>query len=255
MITNNEHLPIIDSCSGCGACCREMVTPPMYVALLIKRVRNGLGGMSRMAQGVRHSMKERPILFSGAMVRAILAGVKTQTRRVAKRLCGFTIRELHPSGTPGYDWTFRCQRGLWQDFRHEDLLRLCPYGVPGDTLWVRETWGLWDTLPSDGPTCATVFYRATGGDSRELRHQLWRPSIHMPRWASRLTLSITDVRVERLRDISERDAISEGCQCAHVPPSLTNVGAYANLWESINGEGSWSANPWVWVIAFERSES
>jgi hypothetical protein len=95
-------------------------------------------------------------------------------------------------------------------------------------------------------------YQADG--NRPEFNGLWKPSIHMFRWASRITLEITGVRVERLQDISEADAIAEGCQCSGVPASLTNRGAFAKLWESINGTGSWDANPWVWVVEFRRCE-
>lgn len=188
-------------------------------------------------------MKERPILFSGAMVRALLAGTKTQTRRIVKH------------GTPD-DWN------------------ACPYGSIGGRLWVRETWA---RDSEDG----ALFYRAdvgTGNEADDWQHNIdvgasgyrWRPSIHMPRAASRITLEITAVRVERLQDISEEDAIAEGVEA--IPStgencgpnrfsvncgwlflnSPTAAGAYAMLWEQINGAGSWDANPWVWVVEFNR---
>ncbi len=131
----------------------------------------------------------------------------------------------------------------------------CPFGTVGDRLWVREAWQAVDA------DCRVVsgrleqnqypnaFYKADGPNPCK-----WRPSIHMPRWASRITLEITGVRVERLNDISEADAIAEGCQCAGFPASLTNRGAFAKLWQSINGDDSWAANPWVWVVEFRRVE-
>lgn len=216
-------------------------------------------------------MKERPILFSAPMVRALLAGTKTQTRRVVKVQPEPGFIGNYGPGNP----FIRGERG---DIR-------CPYGQPGDRLWVRETWQgpLLDSeeheaqFSEDGPDafkkpgfCA---YRATDTldaideDGKDLG---WRPSIHMPRWASRITLEITDVRVQRLQDIGEADAIAEGiergedffgCPCwkAYGEPAGSDVvfpddpiGSYASLWTSINGPGSWDANPWVWAIEFRR---
>ncbi len=138
----------------------------------------------------------------------------------------------------------------------------CPYGVTGDQMWVRETWGLHDTQPSDGPAKAHIYYRATDGDRHDLRHQLWRPSSHMPRWASRITLEITRVRVERLHAISKADAIAEAVDVQAVrvllpgKPSTTRactpIEAYAAHWASIHGPDAWDANPWVWAIEFKR---
>lgn len=216
------------------------------------------------------AVKERQILFSGPMVRAILDGRKTQTRRAVK------FREFHPSDTPGYDWTFRGTRrgsprsGTWQDLRHAQLLDLCPYGKPGDQLWVREGWA--NSVTAKGVCC--VAFRADNSGRLLLCHDegegdeaglggpaepwlelvKWKPSIHMPRWASRLTLEVTEVRVQRLQDISENDAIAEGAQCAGFPASLSNRGAFAKLWDKINGsEGycHWGANPWVWAVSFK----
>lgn len=199
--------------------------------------------------------KEKPILFSAPMVRAILDGRKTQTRRVLSRLSGLgAVTCFEGSETTGYDWALRDKRDMWNEFRNDELMSRCPHGTSGDRLWVRETWGLHDTQPSDGPENATVYYRATDGDSHELRHQLWRPSIFMPRWASRITLEITDVRVQRVQEITEEDAIAEGSQCSGVPASLTNRGAFAKLWDKINAKRGygWDANPWVWAISFKR---
>lgn len=202
-------------------------------------------------------MKERPILFSGPMVRAILDGRKTQTRRIYRGTP--TIDgERHPDGS-GETWT--------------DWGR-CPYGVPGDRLWVRETWYCDDYrvqrgpfLEVDGAKEMTV-YAADGPAGYEDGEPKWRPSIHMPRWASRITLEVTGVRVERLQDISEADAVAEGCMsdvdqlkglshlrgsdAARALPSrlLSARDAYRYLWLDINGPGSWDANPWVWVVEF-----
>lgn len=195
--------------------------------------------------------KERPILFSGPMVRAILDGRKTQTRRVVK---GAWALEGDESGCG------------WEP-------PACPYGEPGDRLWVREAWGLMDTQPSDGPDRATLGYRADGDAAAPNgRHQLWRPSIHMPRWASRITLEITDVRVERLRSISREDVRAEGIPEtfgdwgalrfpgfeAHVWDNMRFDEQWKLCWDQINGDRpgcSWDANPWVWAITFRRIES
>lgn len=222
------------------------------------------------------TVKERPILFSGPMVRAILDGRKTQTRRAIDRMAGFQVKHFDRSNTPGYDWHFRCQRGMWQDMDHAEVLSRCPYGQSGDRLWVRET--CW----SNG---ADVYYPADAGHkafgaSDEFYDRLIKlhhyaggfsqkvPSIHMPRWASRITLEITGVRVERLQDISEADAMAEGIHKFHnmemygydpkgTPGPMIGgsaAEAFYHLWESINGPDSWAANPYVWVIEFKRCE-
>ncbi len=165
-------------------------------------------------------MKERPIMFTGPMVRAILDGRKTQTRRVIRPQPRWV-------GDPGIP------------FRTEDAdpkgIIQCPYGKPGDQLWVRETWA-----PNEGDVLAgKAFYRADNNTIVER----WRPSIHMPRWASRITLEITKVRVERLQDISEEDAKAEGSAYRT---------EFRDIWRSIYGDGSWAHNPWVWVIEFRR---
>ncbi|MFN7110280.1 MAG: hypothetical protein ACK4M2_01490 [Brevundimonas sp.] len=220
--------------------------------------------------------KERPILFSGPMVRALLDGRKTQTRRVVKKApheehdwSAVIVRgeacfvQRANVGTPNETCHFMYgQEGDRPSIR-------CPYGAPGDRLWVKETWGLNDTIyggdqpipkarPEDLPTEGLVFF-ATESDT-EIRNELrWRPSIHMPRWASRLTLEITEVRAERLHDISEADAMAEGAApCANgvwfdSKPEFAGAdarGAYYCLWEHINGAGSWAANPWVWAVSF-----
>ena len=187
--------------------------------------------------------KERPILFSGEMVRAILDGRKTQTRRVVK-----------PQPKPS---SFKSDEEL--SWRQAWNLPKCPYGVPGDRLWVRET----IEVLSFGAGTAQIQYRADGstriiGD-RKLPDRLGSiPSIHVPRQASRITLEVTDVRVERLQDISEEDAQAEGIH----QPAIGNISVaqkmgvcrygFANVWESINGEESWDANPWVWVVEFKE---
>jgi len=199
-------------------------------------------------------MKERPILFSGSMVRALLAGTKTQTRRVVKMKHYHQIEE-RDDGSP-WPW-------MYDGEREENSWMHCPYGQPGDRLWVRETFaprtlGAWSVLDQH----MKPLYRADA-DRPEWK-RIWRPSIHMPRWASRITLEITSVRVERLQDISEADAQADGVaqvvrdrlpvqQCGEYDAiDVDPVELYRDLWESINGPGSWDANPWVWVLEFRR---
>lgn len=249
-------------------------------------------------------MKERPILFSGAMVRALLAGTKTQTRRVVK-----PQPERRNIEQIGNMLGFKKRQGdgfwLWPNAR-ERILAECPYGQPGDRLWVRETWqvaretldyetgGEYDVFEwpdelgdprlhlngdarfgmkaglfyvADGEhKNPSVFYNLTGIDNKTIlrpREITWRPSIHMPRWASRITLEVTSVRVERLQDISIEDAKAEGAwgpDASVVEKVANHFGihhfdtnprlAYQMLWEQINGPGSWDANPWVWVVEF-----
>ncbi len=206
-----------------------------------------------MSRQVSVGGKERPILFSGEMVRAILEGRKTQTRRVCK--------PEHFNGSE-----------MPSDHAMENAIRFgakCPYGQVGDRLWVKETFGLHDNRQ---PTI--VYYRA----DNELKYESdgpWTPSIFMRREYSRITLEIVSVRVERLNEISEADAAAEGVErnasvidgswspedgYIKYPidenledfPAWTAVESYQTLWESINGAGSWAANPWVWVIEFKR---
>lgn len=217
-------------------------------------------------------MTERPILFSAPMVRALLAGTKTQTRRTMGRqpYDGATVTvehfrqtviDRHGEEQPGPE-VF----GAWWGDGEYGLR--CPYGQPDDRLWVREAvaeeYG-WCDHP-EMPGCPDErwhigwHYRADGEpDRNSLEGTLtdWKPSIHMPRWASRITLEITEVRVERLQDISEVDAIAEGLtQTANgswLPgPCDHPEWAYHQLWDQINGPGSWDANPWVWVLSFRR---
>lgn len=181
-------------------------------------------------------MKERPILFSGPMVRALLDGSKTQTRRIVK---------------PPYTGCLDAGLGANTD--------LCPYGQPGDRLWVREAWA--ETRPFGIPWPATMtVYRE--GDNRTDYGGPWKPSIHMKRSASRITLEITEVHVERLQDISEADALAEGivrqrdggyglADTTHYHFTDPRQ-SYFSLWEAINGAGSVEANPWVWAVTFRR---
>jgi len=226
-------------------------------------------------------MKERPILFSGAMVRAILGGSKTQTRRVIKTPGSKTLADIrrNPDNDAWYKdhvWSMRNRGGMWGDYTHMRFMQFCPYGQPGDRLWVRETWAH-DAASVEA--CRVVhedamggspygpYYRATESAPETLR---WIPSIHMPRWASRILLEIVSVRVERLHDISEADAIAEGIErmpCAvpdtklwrnytpdngWTPNLCIPENSFRSLWALINGEDGWDANPWVWVVEFKR---
>ena len=193
-------------------------------------------------------VRERPILFSGPMVRAILEGRKTQTRRV-----------IRPQPHPTH------QRLLEEHPGDPQLGIPCPYGAAGDRLWVRETWasirGLDEKKPSEiasyGDSADLGFFYRSDGDEQVVGRGRWRPSIHMPRWASRITLGILGVRVERVKDIGEEEAVSEGCvvmPASAINPQPTARGSFIMLWNSINyarGFG-WLSNPWVWVIEFRR---
>ena len=195
------------------------------------------------ATSPRH--REHPILFSGPMVRAILDGRKTQTRRVVKP---------QPDVSEGYGG---CTRLMFKKRNGEALLNealnapspllyplLCPYGDVGDRLWVRETW----SMGGNGP-----FFKATDSDGTV--HVAWRPSIHMPRWASRLSLEVTGVRVERVEDITEDDALAEGCFNEKENDGELPSQVYRRLWNSLNAKRGfgWDVNPWVWVISFSQS--
>jgi hypothetical protein len=194
-------------------------------------------------------MKERPVLFNGEMVRAILDGRKTQTRRLVKHPAEDGKHGWHPSGT-----------GM--EFRLGGSAKpVCPFGKIGDRLWVRESWSgeywLSEVKPSErfGLTrqdCLTPFPPLThywaDGDPEHGDWEKPRPSIHMPRWASRITLEITGVRVERLNDIGQFDAMAEGAE----PEGEDFVAGFMNLWKRINGSESWDQNPWVWVVNFRR---
>ncbi|CUJ80189.1 MULTISPECIES: hypothetical protein [Achromobacter] len=219
-------------------------------------------------------MRERPILFSGPMVRAILAGDKTQTRRAVKLPHTNPLGQWEPTTVGGLGVRFSDgtpapeQPAIWHT-RTGDAL-LCPYGQPGDRLWVRETWQHANHPFGPYQDHTPVFYRADylddphgpdGELSAEGRYREWRPSIHMPRAACRLLLDIARVRVERLQAINHMDAIAEGVGVNHsaagvtmtTPPgeSLPRV-MFRAMWEQINGAGAWDANPWVWVVEFRR---
>ena len=193
------------------------------------------------------------------MVRAILDGSKTQTRREVKPQPEYVNMigvPFYPNGKGPVDY------------------RLSPYGQTGDRLWVRESG--WQPprvspkmLQEGADTWPPYIYDADGDDSNWCRDHGWkrRPSIHMPRWASRVTLEVTDVRVERLQEITGADAMAEGIRLVHFDAQGMDVGyewhsnedaedtprtAFKCLWESINGPGSWAANPWVWAVKFQR---
>lgn len=197
-------------------------------------------------------MAERPILMSEPMVCAILDGRKTQTRRVVK----ITHR------TPGLA---ACLEPFDpSEVRPKVAAELCPYGAPGDRLWVRETWAAPHFFDGHAPSAITRDAHIHFAASEKRGGLLWRPSIHMPRWASRITLDVTGVRVERVQEISHEDAIAEGCaghdwvaSSPYIAGPHTDAGElpdeeFQRLWSAINGPESWAANPWVWVVEFRR---
>jgi hypothetical protein len=246
-------------------------------------------------------VRERPILFSGPMVRAILDGKKTQTRRVVnpQPVLNLDTDDVAEIGSPeslvlGYFSGSTPYRWSAKDGSPEETP--CPYGIPSDRLWVRETWATGKALDGKSPkkiatSCldagyakpwAPIWYEADGSRPDNETANTFegkgksRPSIFMPRWASRILLDVVDVRVERLNDISEMDARAEGIsQVTFIPddgfpPSLGYmVGkddgksplhtsakeCFKKLWDDINGERApWSSNPWVWVVTFKRVE-
>jgi len=205
-------------------------------------------------------MKTIPMLFSAPMVKALLDGRKTQTRRTIKfpvEFCdntGFNFQDKH-----GKWWA--CGIGFSVESTSRNFIQgKSPYQVD-DLIWVRETFRLFDATdecdhfehPCPCPATGEPIYRATQDDGEST----WKPSIFMPRWASRITLKVTNVRAERLQDISEADAKAEGCNHSTSEDAI-GAGwyekprrAFWRLWEQINGAGSWDANPFVWVIEFE----
>lgn len=240
-------------------------------------------------------MTERPILFSAPLVRAILDGRKVVTRRPVKNVqfIGGRGQEDDPSA-----WGFGDQYGCWHvldqtaqpwygsGVTHESYRIACPYGQAGDRLWVRESsWllGISDGEPRVvGPDAPgepgdppRVWYAADGERPALPQYPPWcwlrRNSIHMPRWASRITLEVTSVGVERLQDITEEDARAEGVTVGAPVPAIIRVtqdgktteklgscvdftarGSFAHAWDSIYGAGPWATNPWVWVVRFRR---
>lgn len=198
------------------------------------------------------------MIFNGEMVRAILDGRKTQTRRVMKvqPSDGF-----HPTHN-GYDLDLNAhwytpgvvdKNGYLQPAKKdvfgvadENEGYACPFGAVGDRIWVRETFS---PVPDheEPAGCSAILYAADGNGP----YGKWVPSIHMPRWASRITLEITGVRVERLNSISDSDASKEGCCIADMESGDCLSDVFARLWTSIYGDESWKVNPWVWVIEFK----
>ncbi|WP_174498585.1 hypothetical protein [Escherichia coli] len=189
---------------------------------------------------MKGEVKERGMIFNDEMVRAILGGNKTQTRRIVE------------------------EKFYGRAVAAELLAKHCPYGQPGDRIWVRETY----RVHGKATDVATLVYRASVRNSwTEQTHRVpvevcnkpvsekWTPSIHMPRWASRILLEITDVRVERLHDMSEADAKAEGATPAtyKITPSeaVYRVG-FGDIWRSIYGQDNWLSNPLVWVVEFKR---
>jgi hypothetical protein len=200
-------------------------------------------------------MTERPILFSGPMVRAILDGRKTMTRRVVRLAVEFA--DSHCT----FPWFTKVAARFLRSFTNRTVERVvdCPYGSPGDILWVRER--VWTRPPrtprsmrEGADTWPPYEYDADqhDADREQLREWGWkpRPSIHMPREACRLRLEVADVRVERLQAITDEDAIAEGIE---VTPTMTPRASFAALWDAINGKRApWTDNPWVWVVTFRR---
>ena len=197
-------------------------------------------------------MKERPILFSAPMVRAILEGRKTQTRRA--------INQQPIIDPQTGDWIISTVSGeeVWPIERWTKArATFCKYGKPGNRLYVRETW-----RPTSHrfPTGWPYEYRATAAHDGTPTDGNWKPSLFMPREASRIILDIIDVRVERLNDISEQDAKAEGVSNASsfygigANDEMVNRYAFRELWEKINGAGSWDKNPYVWVIEFKHNK-
>lgn len=230
-------------------------------------------------------MPEHPILFSAPMVRAILEGRKVQTRRLVKAsltealdFMGGYAGDEHP---PGVDLRFgpitgddgKLGKPQWlaccADYPEEGFVETGnPYGAPGDRLWVRETWAAGKCADGLKPSMLHpgTWLVDNGGlwfpaDEAEPRHPIsprgkTRPGMFMPRWASRILLEVTAVRVERLQDISVADCIAEGVpRGGPENPDGIECKEYRALWEQINGPGSWDANPWVWVVEFRRIEA
>ncbi|EBX9358092.1 hypothetical protein DT181_23500 [Salmonella enterica subsp. enterica serovar Mbandaka] len=215
-------------------------------------------------------MKEHGVIFNDEMVRAILDGRKTQTRRIMKPQPADDVARGAFPNKDAIGWISSLNHKFGSTTAH-----FCPYGNPGDRIWVRETF----RVHSRATDVATLVYRASVRNSwTEQTHRVpvavcnkpatpekWTPSIHMPRWARRILLEITDVRVERLNAISENDAQEEGVAqlrggfWKHYQPGWTQHqlsarGSFVTLWKSIYGDESWYSNPWVWVIEFKRIE-
>lgn len=223
-------------------------------------------------------MKERPLLFSAPMVRALIAGTKSQTRRVVKAP-GWDPASPEYGGLTGIKQHADERIGLQAYFWHARSALAhgvrCPYGQPGDRLWVRETWQHYQNSGQRAADfsehqrfAANCFYRADESNPRtKPLSGKWRPSLLMPRWACRLVLPLVSVRVERVQDITEEDAKAEGverisagpgweCWMGYGPSSSCKTArdSFRSLWISIYGEASWDLNPWVWVAEWEEIE-
>jgi hypothetical protein len=216
-------------------------------------------------------VKERPIIMQAESVRAILDGRKTQTRRVIKpqppgpgyelMTCMSTTGNRHDEGR--HHWGLMAANG-YEMLDSRQPYFACPYGVPGDRLWVRETWCPLERCDWIGTEREkNVNYRADCPPASEaIREEMgyaWRSSIFMPRWASRLTLEITDVRVQRVQEITRDDALAEGVSltdslCPEVNPRYKSLQRFPALWDSINAKRGfgWERNPWVWAITFKQ---
>ncbi|EPG4778512.1 hypothetical protein OQB83_001225 [Klebsiella pneumoniae] len=222
-------------------------------------------------------MKERGMIFNGEMVRAILDGRKTQTRRIMKvqpENSELGLRRVVESKNGIDDGKYFWSQSDATGLKSRSKPFACPFGTVGDRIWVREAF----RVHSRATDVATLVYKASERNSwTEQTHRVpvavfnkpatpekWTPSLHMPRWASRILLEITDVRVERLNSISQEDAKAEGMELTGWRPTYSDPDSggevwtpydnFAQLWESIYGEESWKANPWVWVIEFKRVE-
>lgn len=193
------------------------------------------------------------------MVRAVISGAKTQTRRIAStRQCVLGEEFPGPRGSDGFSRAYLMHRAS----DRAGMLALCPYGQPGDRLWVREAWRTVadaDRLPPRNLTTAHRIWHEAD-EPHQPGAGKYRPPMFMPRWASRVTLALTGVRIERLQDISEADAMAEGSRswALEQDTPVKDIAAgetrliFRQLWEQINGPDSWDANPWVWVVEFRR---
>lgn len=223
-------------------------------------------------------MKSTPILFNEAMVCAILNGNKTQTRRIVKLKGNDGIQSDHDLwryldvDSMSGNQIASNKEGMFFWQHKENIIRLiqeqCPYGTVGDSIWVKETWRTWESLdhvkPSNLEDGVIIDYAAGGNSVGAFLvcdvSKKWRSPLFMQKRFSRITLQITNVRIERLNDISEHDALAEGVDgdfanykdySGDIEGFAYATGSYRTLWESMNGAGSWAANPWVWVIEFE----
>lgn len=216
------------------------------------------------------SQKEKPIIFSSEMVRAILDGRKTQTRRVIRpQPRDMKDQQVWPNDDG--NWSYWIDGSVWRNFK-------CPYGQPGDKLWVREGWktsSMSHRTPTNAPEevvycvsyrtgygrfphCKTIRMDKPVNNAWQKNRDGWRPSIHMPRWASRITLEVVSVKVERVQEISHEDALAEGID-KDSPYNDYGTGSiyrdtFAALWDKINAKRGfgWDVNPWCWRVEFKH---